>query len=143
MANPYSALPDPSFWRRAVAGISADAIDPVTSVPFQLSRTDNVAAVGSCFAQHISRTLGDYGIPPFVTEAGPRSAGAVDLGYGIYPARFGNIYTTAQLLQLFERAYGIFSPRDLCWRRSDGRHIDPIRPEVQPDGFSSPDEVAA
>ena len=31
-------------------------------------------------------------------------------GYGIYSARFGNIYTARQLLQLIQRAYGEFVP---------------------------------
>lgn len=54
----------------------------------------------------------------------------------MFSARYGNIYSVRQLLQLFERAAGTFSPIDDAWQRPDGRWVDPFRPQIEPDGFA-------
>ena len=72
--------------------------------------------------------------PPELAEA---------FGYGVFSARFGNLYTSRQLLQLLHRSYGLFKPADDFWRRADGRRIDPYRPQIQPDGFASMAEFIA
>src|SRR5689334_2907470 len=126
MSNPYLAQPDFAFWRRAVERISLDQFDPVVDVPFEISPDDEVATSGSCFAQHISRHLTRQGFNYLVTEPSPRSPGAENEGYGVFPARFGNVYTVRQLLQLFQRTYGLFEPAEQCWRRDDGAFIDPF-----------------
>lgn len=59
----------------------------------------------------------------------------------MYSARYGNIYTARQLVQLFDRAHGSFSPQDEAWKRSDGRFVDPFRPQIEPDGFATRAEV--
>jgi hypothetical protein len=56
--------------------------------------------------------------------------------YGVYTARYGNLYTPRQLLQLFQRAYGLFKPVDDLWIGDNGRYLDPYRPTVEPAGFS-------
>lgn len=33
-------------------------------------------------------------------------------GYGLYSARYGNIYTARQLVQTFREAYGRFQPQN-------------------------------
>jgi hypothetical protein len=139
MSNPYSKLPDCAFWRRAVSTVDSAKFDPVTDVPFTIAPTHKVATAGSCFAQHISRTLAKEGFRYFVTEAAPQSAGAADQNYGVFPARFGNIYSVRQLLQLFQRAYGLFDPADRAWRRPDGKYVDPFRPQIQDSGFATPE----
>lgn len=141
MKNPYSDLPDYAFWKRSVSSLNMNAVDPVVSAPFIINLGEKIATAGSCFAQHISRTLTSEGYDYLVTENSPQSAGAVDDGYGVFPARFGNIYTVRQLLQLFLRAYGLFHPVDVVWTRKDGRFVDPFRPRVQEVGFGSRDEV--
>ena len=60
---------------------------------------------------------------------------------GLFPARFGNIYTARQLLQLFERAYGICDPADKFWTTKGGRFIDPFRPRVQTGGFPTAESL--
>jgi hypothetical protein len=142
MTNPVSALPNTSFWRRSVSGLGPEDVDPVTEVPFRITRSDRVATAGSCFAQHISRTLVAEGFSYLVTEPKPMTPVAADEGYGVFPARFANLYTVRQLLQLFHRAYGLFEPRDEGWQRHDGRWIDPFRPRVQADGFATAADVA-
>jgi hypothetical protein len=136
MENPYHAKPDSAFWSRTVAGRAPEDVDPVVAAPFRISRASKVATAGSCFAQHISRSLVEQGYDFLVTEPGP------DESYGVFPARFGNIYTVRQLRQLFERAYGRFQPADTHWRRADGRYIDPFRPRVEAAGYATPDELA-
>lgn len=143
MKNPYETKPDYNFWRRSIAGHTVFDIDPVISTPFVISPSDFIATAGSCFAQHIARTLQKRGMKYLVTEQGPATSGAIDENYGVFPARFANIYTVRQLLQLFRRAYGVFEPVDRAWRDSKGRWIDPFRPRIQAEGFASPDEVEA
>jgi hypothetical protein len=110
--------------------------------PFRISRTDAIAAAGSCFAQHIARVLKEKGYGYLVTEPAPAGDPAADT-YGVFPARFGNIYTARQLLQTFERAYGLFEPEERAWTREPGVLVDPFRPRIQPGGFSSLDELEA
>ncbi len=105
--------------------------------PFGIGRSDRIATAGSCFAQHIARTLVAQGFDYLVTETGPE-----DQGFGLYPARFGNIYTARQLLQLFQRAYGLFEPRRAAWR-VDGGWLDPFRPTVHGSGLPTPEDVLA
>jgi hypothetical protein len=141
MRNPYSDLPDYAFWRRSVASVASDQLDPVTTVPFTISPEDRVATAGSCFAQHISRTLVTEGFNYHITEAAPLTAAAVNENFGVFPARFGNIYTTRQLWQLFRRVYGLFEPQDDVWRRPDGRLVDAFRPQIQAAGFASEQDL--
>ena len=107
--NPYSALPDASFWSRAVA-CGSSVVDPVVEPGFLIARQDRVASIGSCFAQHISRALEKSGFHYLVTEKSPLTEAAKNENFGVFSARFGNIYTIRQLLQLFQRAYGLFVP---------------------------------
>ena len=132
MVNPYRSLPDTSFWKRSVAALAEADVDPVVAAPFRVGKDDRIATAGSCFAQHISRTLERLGYDYLVTEPGP-----AERNYGVFPARFGNIYTVRQLLQTFDRAYGLFRPQTTVWRLADGTYVDPFRPQIEPAGFAS------
>jgi len=138
MTHPYKGLPPYSNWRKSVASIHPDDVDPVVSVPFTLSPQDRIATAGSCFAQHIARNLSSSGYHYLVTEDGDP-----DRNYQVFPARFGNIYTPRQLVQLFQRAYGLFVPIDDVWTRQDGKYVDPFRPQVEPDGFATVESLHA
>lgn len=143
-SHPYASLPDTSFWGRAVAGVAASALDPVVAVPFRIAPTDKVATAGSCFAQHIARHLQQNGFNYFVTEtAHPILPAAVasEFGYGMFTARYGNLYTARQLLQLIRRAHGEFHPQDDAWQESNGRWVDPFRPRIEPHGYHSRREL--
>jgi hypothetical protein len=61
----------------------------------------------------------------------------------MFSARYGNLYTTRQLSQLLARAYDTFRPDDRAWHRSDGRLADPFRPQIEPEGFATVDELEA
>lgn len=141
--NPYRGLPDHQFWRRSVAAIEPFRLDPVVATRFVISRNDRVATAGSCFAQHISKRLSQIGFNYFVTEAGhtlePEQRASNN--YGVFSARFGNIYTTRQLLQLFLECFGRRPVAEAAWARADGRHVDALRPQVAPDGYSTEHDV--
>ena len=143
--NPYHSFPDYQVWRRGVLAPCHGAIDPVTEAAFRLDADMRIGTAGSCFAQHIARRLAASGHHYLVTEAGDSldPAKRARRNYGIYSARYGNIFTARQLRQLFERAQGRFALQDNAWQRPDGRHVDPFRPEIEPDGFDSPQVVEA
>lgn len=135
--NPYRSQSDHAFWSRAVARPAAEDVDPVVSPRFVLGRQDRIVTAGSCFAQHMSRALQAQGYRYLVTEPG-----AEDRNFGVYPARFGNIYTARQLLQLFQRAFGLFAPTEDAWRLGE-RFVDPFRPQIEPGGFNTPEAMLA
>jgi len=139
---PYKELPDTSYWRKSVGSINPSELDPVLLPKFFISAEDRVATAGSCFAQHIARYIRQSGYNYFVTESGHPVLGEeilIEYNYGTFSARYGNIYSTRQLLQLFERAYSLRKPVDDYWE-SDGRFFDPYRPFIQPEGFSCLEE---
>jgi hypothetical protein len=113
----------------------------VTDVPFTIGANEKVATAGSCFAQHISRTLTAEGFKYIVTETVPQTPGAENENFGTFSARFGNIYTIRQLLQLFNRSYALWVPKDISWKRKDGAFVDPFRPQIQQRGFATVEEL--
>ena len=139
---PYSNQPAEAFWKACEAdpGFRVDAIH---RPKFALTRDIGVATAGSCFAQHITRRLrgsaarlvepepGPVGLPAEVAEA---------YGYGLFSARYGNIYSARQLRQLFDDALAGRVKRDWVWRKGD-RHVDALRPACEPDGLPSEDDV--
>lgn len=143
--HPYADLPDHCFWSRSVSLVAPGQLDPVVSAPFKITPQMKVATLGSCFAQHIARHLSRSGLNYFVAESAPDAMSAEDAEarqYGLFSARYGNVYTVRQALQLFDRAYGHFNPIEQVW--TDGeRFIDPFRPTVEPGGFDSPESVLA
>lgn len=136
--SPYRHMPDRQFWRRAVERVAAQELDPVVTPRFRIARLDRVATAGSCFAQHIARALQQGGFDYMVVDrvAGMPAPEAQRRGFGMFSARYGNLYTARQLVQLFDRAHGDFTPKDRFWRRDDGRWVDPFRPQIEPDGFA-------
>lgn len=138
--HPYKVLPEKAFWRRSVAKVDVNKVDPVGLFDLKLEKSTKVATAGSCFAQHISRHLQNRGFNYYVTESGhPIFPAAIKEkhNYGLFSARYGNIYTARQLLQLAERACGDFHPIEDIWIEDDGVVLDPFRPTVQPGGFKS------
>jgi len=140
MSSPYSTLPGHAFWRRAVANLAPEAVNPALRAPYTLTQADAVMTAGSCFAQYISGMLQALRFTYLVTEPAhplvpPELAQSYN--YGVFSARYGNIYTPRQLRQLFERAYGRFQPRENIWIEPDGSYLDPFRPQIQPGGFLS------
>ena len=101
--------------------------------------------MGSCFAQHLARNLGSIGLNYYIAEPAPTLMSEVEAvlyNYSVFSARFGNIYTVRQGLQLFERAFEFFRPEENVWT-VEGGFVDPFRPSINPTPFSTPDAVIA
>lgn len=142
--HPYKSQPPYAMWSRAVGRIAASEVDPVVRGKFRISETDKVVTSGSCFAQHISRRLSALGFNFHVTEKPHPYMDeklSAEFGYGTFSARYGNVYTSRQLLQLLRRALGDFVPAEQAWQR-DGKFFDPFRPGIQQEGFASREELA-
>lgn len=138
--NPYTSKPPTAFWQKAVSGIPSFALDPLVGTTFSITRDDRVATAGSCFAQNIARSLRANGMQYYVPETAPPGMPpdqAQAANYGTFSARFGNIYTVRQLVQLFDRALGTFTPTLSAWAEPKGGVVDPFRPLIQPGGFAS------
>lgn len=144
--HPYLNLPDKAFWRRSIEKPNVGDVDPVGVFNLRINSDTKVATAGSCFAQHIARHLRNSGFNYYVVEAGhpilPQQIRDKH-HYGTFSARYGNIYTTRQLIQLFDRAYDRFTPSEDVWEEQDGSFLDPYRPTVQPRGYVSLAEMHA
>tara|TARA_B100002052_G_scaffold297331_2_gene327797 strand:- start:483 stop:1598 length:1116 start_codon:yes stop_codon:yes gene_type:complete len=144
--SPYADLPTQAFWRLAVTQGTPSKLNNIYQKKFKIRRKDRIATAGSCFAQHITRNLRERGFNVIDSEPAPHSLKPeerVRYSYGIYSARFGNIYTTRQLLQLLKEANGQIKPPEniYIWKKQ-GRFIDGFRPAVEPNGFEQAKEVA-
>ncbi len=112
---------------------------------FRITASSQIATFGSCFAQHFSRALVRRDFTWFNGEPAPRGMSEEDakrFNYGVFSARTGNIYTTSLLLQWTRWALGKTPVPDEVWE-VNGRFFDPFRPQIEPDGFASRDEVIA
>jgi len=142
--SPYSGLPRRAFWRGGVAGVGAFDLPDLYSPRFPLTADTRVFTAGSCFAQHVGAAMKRAGLT--VIDAEPALRGlppetARRFGYGVYAARFGNVYTVRQFRQLIEEMLGLFTPAVPVWEK-DGRFWDALRPGVEPEGLASPAQVA-
>lgn len=142
MTNPYRDAGAQAFWRPAVASLDPSAWRDVYRKKFAIGPDAAVATAGSCFAQHLGRHL--RARFRFVdTEPAPPSLPREvrpTFGYGLFSARYGNVYSAAHLRQLAAEALGAFTPVDRVWHH-EGRWYDPYRPTIEPNGFGSADEV--
>ena len=146
--NPYSLLNDRQFWKKAVGDRFPLAIDRLYDKKYPISIKDGIATCGSCFAQHIARRMQTRGFNYLDVEKAPDTIPAherLSNGYGIYSARYGNVYTSTQLLQLTERALGQ-REYDEVWalppdKSGSIRYVDPFRPNLTPVGYATPAEM--
>ncbi len=143
---PYDGLERRAIWKPSVTDVAPSEIDPQAGAPFVFDRAAKVASGGSCFAQRIAEALRASGFQYFNVEPGAPDLSPAERarhGYADYSARFGNIYTTVQLLQLFERAFDGFTPSDDTWERHAGGFVDALRPRVEPTGFRTREALFA
>lgn len=141
--SPYTGRHQRTFWRTAVSGRQPDELTDLFIAPFALERHTRIATAGSCFAQHIARSLRSRGYNVLDAERPPSglsNSEALRFGYNMYSARYGNIYHVRQLLQLVKESFGIHSPQEFIWEKS-GRFYDALRPSVEPVGLASPELV--
>ena len=142
MSNPYQGLDDVCFWSRAMLNPAPGQVDPVTESKI-ISPEQKVATMGSCFAQHLAKHIQASGLNYYVAETAPTDMDALEAksrNYGVFSARYGNVYTVRQATQLFDRAFGHFSPVDDVWEK-EGGYVDAFRPQIEPEVFSTVAEV--
>lgn len=142
--HPYRRQPPWAFWRQAVQERHFLEVGDWYRRKWDITE-DRIATAGSCFAQHIGRRLRSSGFRFVDVEPPPGYLDPtrhLDYGYGMYSARYGNVYTTRQLLQLLQQAMGEFTPRELAWPHESG-WVDAFRPTIEPEPLSCVDEVRA
>ena len=122
--TPYSQQPPEAFWRSAISDMSALQLRNIYKPRFVIERNMKISAAGSCFAQHIGAQFKrrDYHFvdlePP--PDGLPQSK-FHSFGFDLYSARYGNVYSVRQLLQMFLRARGEYSPNEHAWTRTAPR----------------------
>lgn len=136
--TPYDSLPRQNFWKASAQLDGPLEVDFDYGRKFTFAPADRFATAGSCFAQHLARSLEARGVELVVAEARhPLVREDSGHGYGIFSARYGNIYTVRHLRELIEQALGIREPICELVQASDGRWIDMLRPRAVPMGFAS------
>lgn len=134
--NPYQKQPTKAFWRKAVASHHFEDIEDIWEAP-RIEQGSRIATAGSCFAQHIGRHIRARSEESFLDlEPAPAfipKEQQQDFGFNLYSCRYGNIYTSRQLLQLLQEATGERPKSDHVWER-DGRFFDALRPSTDPVG---------
>lgn len=144
--HPYQALPDRHFWRRFVSDSTWRELPFMDAPKFTLHPEHRLATAGSCFAQHITRHMKRVGLQPHVAEpAHPYLLGGdrelLD-SYEQFSARYGNVYTARQGLELLRQAAGTMAPvLDIV--EDGGRWYDLLRPGIPKQGFASRAEAEA
>lgn len=143
--SPYRGNSPRSYWSSAVSGHDIAALPELYLKKFEISPRHTIATAGSCFAQHIAVHLRANGYS--VVDVEPAPPGVDPLitraaHYGVYSARFGNIYYVRQLLQLAREALEGRQPAEVVWER-EGRFYDALRPAVMPGGHDSAENVLA
>lgn len=140
--HPYKAFPDRQFWHRTVPRTPWAEVLLDQPAKFQLSRADRIASAGSCFARRIAENLSALGYNyEFFEPCHPlMKTRAAEYGYGVFSCRYGNIYSTRQLRQLFDEALGLRAPILRLLQTAPETFIDVMRPNVGERGFSSAEE---
>lgn len=143
MTNPYVGIKDYQLWRRSVARVETHLFDPVENPRYKIDSAMKIATAGSCFAQHISRQMQRIGFHYLIAESGEHLSAheSVRRNFGVFSARYGNLYTARQLLQLFQEVFEGRAPLETAWQRKDGKFVDPFRPLIEPDGYETEDAV--
>src|ERR1700733_5979562 len=132
MRSPYTDLHPKQFWRSGVVESHPMSVEDLYIKKFTIAPTDRVATAGSCFAQRVSTYMRANGFAVMDVEPPPATLSgeaAKNFGYNIYSARYGNIYTVRQLLQLAQDAHSGEVDAANVWEK-DGRFYDALRPNI-------------
>lgn len=143
--HPYAQQPDKSFWKRFVSPTSWRELSLFDPPKFRLTANDKIATAGSCFAQNIARHMRNKGLQPYIAETAhpiTEELGENTDSYRQFSARYGNIYTPRQAVELFWQAFGAM-PIIHDYAMHEGRYFDLLRPNLLPEGFASITEAEA
>ncbi|MDP5137879.1 GSCFA domain-containing protein [Rheinheimera baltica] len=142
MATPYKTQPNTAFWKHFIAN-QQSSLTEIFTPRFSIDVNTRIATAGSCFAQHISNALQRSSIQIMDMEPAPFGLNT-DISklnhFGIYSARYGNIYTARHLRQLVNEAITNNIQTEV-WQRPDGKYVDAMRPQVEQHGFPSEELV--
>ena len=144
MISPYDTLAPSAFWRTGVATEPPAAVRGLYVPKFAITKDMPIMTAGSCFAQHLHRNLvaRAWSVLDFESPHHRFNPSVMRrYGYGQYSARYGNIYSVRQMVQLLHEAYDLARPHAQVWQRPDGKYIDAQRPSIEPDGYDTPDLV--
>ena len=114
-SNPYLNQGKKSFWKTAIEEVSPLSLIDLYKKKWEIDIQTKISTAGSCFAQHINKYFKYYQLNAIDKEPPPNSLPKKyhsQYGYSMYSARYGNIYTAAQLLQLLDEAMGNFKPKN-------------------------------
>ncbi len=137
---PYSQLEMRAFWR-SCRETPQFLLEDIYRPKFDLETGMHVGTAGSCFAQNIGRYIRSSNLNLVDTEPAPARMQievAQKFGYSLFSARYGNIYTPRQLLQLLQDAMQN-QLHDASFFTTDSRWVDGLRPNVEPQGLDSLD----
>ena len=143
--HPYKGLNSTKFWNKSVSDKKWKEVEFIDNPKFKIKYSNKVVTAGSCFAQHISRYMNKVGLsildcepahPLLMTHDGDMD------GYNQFSARYGNIYSSSQCLELIQQALGII-PMIEDFVEESSRWYDLIRPNIQKSGFSSLHEASS
>jgi len=137
--HPYHDLPAENFWKSFVPQYPWRDLNIAGTANLKLQPVSKIATAGSCFAQHISRHLKMDGNSVYITETPhPLLPPESDefKSYALFSARYGNIYTARQCIELFLQAFELIPmTEDFCIDKE--RIYDLLRPNAVPLGFTS------
>jgi GSCFA family len=141
--HPYIANPSHTFWDKAVSSSPVGQIDPAIGLAsFKLGPSDAVMTMGSCFAQHVSKRLSKSGLNYLITEKNSSlNDRTSNDGFGVFTARYGNVYTILQALQLLDRCLINSTDGDIWMHK--GKFVDSFRPRAVPGGFENETQLLA
>lgn len=144
--HPYQSLPEERLWRSAVSERVWTALEPGCINGFRIQPGEKLASLGSCFAANVVKHLRKQGHPVFFAEQAPTAMSVKDAearSYFEFSVRAGNVYTSAQLVELFEQALGLRAPIEDFYTAADGSVFDLLRPSIEPGGYASLHEAKA
>jgi len=119
------------YWKTGVANQSPFNIHQLYRKKFNIIN-DKIMTAGSCFSQHIHQYLIQNKFNLLDFEPAPASMSyecSVKKGYNLFSARYGNIYTVRQLLQLAQQTISDNQHCDIIWH-FDGKYYDALRPTI-------------
>ncbi len=142
-SHPYANLPKQAFWKTAVADLDCLQIDLAWKPKAPINRETRIVTLGSCFAQHISKSLREHGFNWLDSEPAPAALPESEhakQGYGVFSFRTGNIYTAALLKQWVMWTTGSAEQSRESFLEG-GRYFDPFRPALGNEGYASFEEM--
>ena len=143
--NPYASFTPKAYWRSAVAERAPDVFEDIWTPKFPVNSDTRILTVGSCFAQHLGHALRDAGYQWEIPESAPYGlpeSVARTFHYGYFSFRIGNVYTPAVLESWLNWAIDSAAMDREAWE-AEGAFYDPLRPQIEPDGFETLEELFA